>query len=366
MIVQYLGIAEGYVASKLVVTKSRTMACPTYAQDYTQKGLFYGLDLSREAGQVRPRARHHPADAGHPVKPYIIPTLLGLLLLVSPTIEKAGEIDQLPPIKMNRHAGQGHLLFVTLGLKNTKNLTFVLDTGNPYTLLDSRYEPELGRPNKMYEPEAGKYMTNTVIWMLGTNFTAHAYDYPGIYLGDQVLMKSGPYIFTCDLSTLSKEAGHKIDGILGMDVLENYCVQLDFKSKKISFLDDTHLDKDKLGKAFPLTQVDSDFFCIADNLAGAHGQSSLIDTGNISDGWLTPQLFQSWRNPAPRDLNVGAHFPDATLGGERYHHVYPLCSPTTPGLEQKFRLNGIGLLFLSRHVVTLDFPNETMYLQRIR
>jgi hypothetical protein len=44
------------------------------------------------------------------------------------------------------------------------------------------------------------------------------------------------------------------------------------------------------------------------------------------------------------------------MGGETYPHLSLR--------EEHVESDGIGLLFLSRHLVTLDFPKQTMYLKR--
>jgi hypothetical protein len=101
-------------------------------------------------------------------------------------------------------------------------------------------------------------------------------------------------------------------------------------------------------------------YCISENLVGSTGSSpgsgSLIDTAYIGDGWLTPPLYQQWTNHAlpPKDGTVSS--PDGQLDGESYSglHLY----------QGSPKINGIGLYFLSQHLVTLDFPNRMLYLKR--
>src|SRR5208282_4204666 len=100
---------------------------------------------------------------------------------------------------------------------------------------------------------------------------------------------------TFDFKQLATHEGPPIMGILGMDVLHHYCIQLDFAAGKIRFLNDERANKENWGKPYPLTDLGDGCFLINENLVGAKGPGSLIDTGYItSDGWLTPELFQQW------------------------------------------------------------------------
>ena len=59
-------------------------------------------------------------------------------------------------------------------------------------------------------------------------------------------------------------------GILGIDVLEHYCIQLDFAAGKMRFLDDQHADKSAWGKAFPIVPLNEQDPrpAVAENLFG--------------------------------------------------------------------------------------------------
>jgi len=66
--------------------------------------------------------------------------------------------------------------------------------------------------------------------------------------------------------------------------------------------------------------------------------------------------FQQWTNHAKPPALGEARSPDGFFGGEKYPHV----SLRMADVES----DGIGIRFLARHLVTLDFPKRTMYLQR--
>lgn len=256
---------------------------------------------------------------------------------------------------MNRDAGRGNWIFVTVRLADGEALPFVLDTGAFSTLLDKSLEPELGQR-----------IDSGTLRVFGAAHRMSQYEAPALYLGRTPLMMTGPYIFTDNLKSLADYAGRPVKGMLGMDVLGHYCVQFDFVANQVRFLNDQHSDKRAWGTPYPLKDVGDGCFAIPQNLTGAKGPASLIDSGCTYDGWLVPDLFREWTSRTAPPLGQ-ARFPNAILGGALYTNV------NLEGLKQKLfssgdphlRLNGIGLSFLSRNLVTLDFPQKTLYLKRV-
>jgi len=256
-------------------------------------------------------------------------------------------------VTMNKDAGRGDFLMMTLRLENGEKLPFVVDTGTSITLFDNSLAPQLGK--KIGDVSMGNYEH----W--GQYIKSDLYLTPNLYLGNVLLKTSGSNATTLDLRTLSIETGHPIKGILGMNTLEHYCIQLDFDAGKIRFLDDEKADKKKWGKAFPIIANDADSRpFVAQNLLGAHGPHALIDSGYLSgagDGWLRPKPFQQWTNLAATLPNSEVHSPYGVFDGEKYPDV-------SLDVQYVDDADGIGLNFLARHLVTLDFPKHTLYLKR--
>ena len=245
-------------------------------------------------------------------------------------------------------AGRGGFLMVTIQLENGQKLPFAVDTGGSGTVFDESLKSKLGTP-------LGTAPMNSC-WGISTN---NYYTAPKLYLGGVRLLMTGTAIGTWDVNKqLSPFEHRRVMGILGIDVLENYCIQLDFAAGKMRFLDNQHADKSKWGRSFPIVPLSADDPrpAVAENLLGLHGPLSLIDSGCIGDGWLMPKYFQLWTNSAVAPTNGEARSPDAVLGGKKYPFVY-LADNDWPS-------DGIGLNILARHLVTFDFPNHTLYLQR--
>lgn len=274
------------------------------------------------------------------------PLCLGLLLLCSCVAPHSISAALPEDVPMNKDAGRGGLLIVTVKLKDGEKLPMAVDTGASGTLVDRSLEPKLGKL-------IGKGVSQS--W--GVKQEDNFHESPGFYLGKTLLAMTGPAVMVHDFSRISANAGFPIKGILGMDILEHYCIQLDFAAGKMRFLDDTRADAKTWGAAFPLVALNSADGrpAVAGNLLGAKGLHSLIDTGCDYDGWLMPKYFAQWTNAALALAAGEVHSPKGTWNGQTYLDL---------DLHQAdVESDGIGLRFLARHLVTLDFPKRTMYLK---
>jgi hypothetical protein len=264
-------------------------------------------------------------------------TIFSLLLLCSCATEHVS-LPQLPTeLAMNKDAGRGGLLFVTLRLESGEELPFIVDTGSPGTLFDKSLVSKLG----------GRLPLGTwTVPMAGEKQKSGIYWEPKLYLGSTRL-KTGWLCAAVDFKQLSKQVGHPILGILAMDCLKHYCIQLDFQGGKMRFLDSDQLDTAKLGKPLPLSlSLYSQLFTHHADLAGEKSTKLLIDTGWNGDGEV--------ENGAINGHNPGwLHLPECIWDGEAYTNL----TVQTGG-------NVIGLGFLARHLVTFNFPERVMYLKQ--
>ncbi len=249
---------------------------------------------------------------------------------------------------MNELAGRGGLLIITLRLESGEELPMMVDTGTTDTLIDKSFEPRLGKPHG-----------TAVFQSWGSKEKLTFYSAPKLYLEGVRVKMTGSSLFAYDCKQMSSDAGRPIMGILGMDVLRHYCIQLDFAAGKVRFLDDQRENTKAWGKAFrivPLNSREQRASRALENLFGVNGPHSLIDTGCEDDGWLMPKFYRQWTNQAVPQLDGEARSPVGMFGGEKY----PFVSLHRADVES----DGIGIHFLARHLVTLDFPKRTMYLQR--
>jgi hypothetical protein len=272
---------------------------------------------------------------------------LSLLLLCSCATENPVGSTLPAEVPINQEAGRGGSLVVTVRLESGEELPFLVDTGTSFTFFDKSLEPKLGKP-----------IGTRAFQSWGVESKVNVYAAPKLYLAGAPLMMPSTGIVTDNCQQWPSAAGRPTMGMLGYDCLRQYCIQLDFAAGKMRFLDDEQADKQKWGKAFPIIALNSQDArpAVSLNLFGAQGPHSLIDSGFLSDGWLMPTYFQQWTNRACPAVRGEARSPNGLFGGEKY----PIVSLQRIDVES----DGIGIRFLARHLVTLDFPKQTMYLQR--
>lgn len=257
-------------------------------------------------------------------------------------------------VSMSKNAGRRDMLIVTVRLEDGEKLPMIVDTGSSWTCFDKSLEPKLG-----------KQLDTTTFWNFGVGKDSGIYAAPKLFWGSTLLAMTGTNVATVDFKQLAKNAGRAVSGLLGMDVLGHYCVQLDFAANRVRFLDFEHADKKAWGQPFPLIDSGDGCFYIDDNLAGVKGSGSLIDTGCDYDGWLKPEIFQQWTNNTLAPGKGESRFPNGVLGGDTYRELD--LHRLDEGLDTNdshMKFNGVGLHVLSQNLVTFDFPEKTMYLKR--
>jgi hypothetical protein len=260
----------------------------------------------------------------------LTPCALGIASCVMLLTSRAATPPKLPAeMPINHGAGRGGLLIVPVRLESGEELPFVLDTGSSFSFLDKSLEPKLG-----------KRTGTATIQSWGTTKEVSVFAAPRLYLGGSPLI-TGDHVASDDCKEMTSDSSHPIMGMLGIDCLKHYCLQLDFQAGKMRFLEPEHVNALQLGKAFPITTVEGRPFVQHDGLVAGIGTNSLIDTGYTRDGVIA-------------ELGPGiSYFPERVWSGQTYTNL--------------LLGNGgyvLGLRFLARHLVTLDFINRTMYLRQ--
>ena len=236
---------------------------------------------------------------------------------------------QLPAeVSMNKEAGRGGHLIVMLKF-NGEELPFLVDSGAPVTTLDKSLEGELGK---------GRGSATVQLASGGAKQQTKFYAPPELYLGETRLAL-GKFVCTYDFRG-------RMMGILGMDCLQHYCIQLDFEAGKVRFLDSGNLKIDELGRCFPLT-IKNGYPLIVS--AGLISQSTnpLIDLGCDIDAAV---------DQGTNRLD-GVYLPECQWNDQNYTDLI---------VASVQRANLIGMRFLARHLVTLDFPNRRVFLKQTR
>jgi Aspartyl protease len=265
---------------------------------------------------------------------------------------------QLPAaVSINEDAGRGNLLFVTLRMEDGEELPFFVDTGSTFTSLDKSLESKLE-----------KRVEGATLSGWGVTARVAGYTAPKLYIGNTPLL-TGSRIYIGDFRNLSSQTCRPVMGVLGMDCLRHYCIQIDFATGKLRFLDSDHMDASRLGKAYPLTFRSGCPFICQGNLISDDGTNLLVDTGYRGDGAIESRLFQ-WQVQKLRSDGReiwGQHagriwFSESIWSGGSYTNL--LIGDGGTNFSKGEGGNEIGLRFLARHLLTLDFPNHIMYLKQ--
>lgn len=275
--------------------------------------------------------------------------VISLVLCCSDTFLQAGStvasLPQLPAdVPINKGAGRGGWLIVKLHLENGIEFPCIVDTGSPGSLLPKSVEQELGR----------RLGTRTFRTLGGPKETAHIYATPKLYLGPT------PLATAATIGTWNDPSG-----VLGMDCLCHYCMQLDFQTGKIHFLDPERADSVDLGKRFPLTSTRYARIRHAP-LLGQKTTTLLLDTGEPFDGMTSPSAYKravAEQSPQPIPLLKDGVPAGNAPGMACFPHCFWDDTTYTNLVLEPGHPDLLGLRFLARHTVTFNFPKRTIYLK---
>jgi hypothetical protein len=294
--------------------------------------------------------------------PRSLAALLSLLFLCS-----GADADSIHPqlpsdVVINKEAGCGGYLIVTVRLEDGEELPMLVDTGTPITLL-----------NKSLAPRLGKRLLNLTLFNFSAKQESGVFAAPKLWLGGAPL-KTDSYIATYDFKRISSFCRRAIMGILGMDCMRHYCIQLDFVAGKMRFLDSNKLNLAELGQAFRLTystegQHPPPLFADAGQdpirpliqhagLFGGTSTNSMIDTGDNVDGSIDEGALKGHFMARFIHFFIRSRALRVSQGvwdGETY---------TELKVGEGRHDNRLGLRFLARHRVTFDFPDQMIYLHQ--
>lgn len=238
-----------------------------------------------------------------------------------------------------------------------KTYPFVLDTGSTNTAYDLSLQEALGRPLRAIELKTA----------MGAK-TVNVFRSPKARLGSLDLA-AGEEVIGVDLAFLRQVSGQDVYGIVGMDFLYKHILRID--------LDRGRIDLMKSVPATPGHPVD--FFwgpgrvpVIEADVAGLGAKEFRVDTarGGFGSGELRTALLEGL--VAKGKCMVAGEANATGVKGSLVSRIgkldgFTLGRHTHRGLyfgESERNLLGLG--YLSRFVVTFDFPGGRMYLAKGR
>jgi hypothetical protein len=247
--------------------------------------------------------------------------------------------------------GNGDFLLipVTIGGREQK---FVLDTGTSVTAVDVGLK-ELGEPAEQ-----------TIVLFNGKR--AEQLEVREATVG-KTKMKLPSRLVCLDLAEFRRSSGHDIRGLLGMDFLSRHVIQLDFDGSRVSLLKKNTAH----GEEIPIVLFYNYVPIVEATIAGAGDSLFVIDTGLSGfDGVLATETFDTVAKEGKFTGRTSGS--TLTISGSAKVRVGTVSALqfgdiASRGLvfaEAEGKFNALGLGYLHRFTVTLDFPNRQLILAK--
>ncbi len=236
-----------------------------------------------------------------------------------------------------------------------KEYLFVLDTGSSHTAFDVSLKHELGEVNKIE-----KALT------LGSPIKAEIYDAPKAFLGP-LNLKDSNEVSCLDLKMLSLIDGRTISGIIGMNFLKRHILQIDFDQGTLSFIQTFEDHSPNWGIELLIRYGTLGWPYITGEISDSINADFVIDTGSNSTGALSNDIFEKITSEKKPKTSESLF---ATASGVIRKRECRIDSISVGSFEYKQLIfseanwSHLGLSFLSRHIVTFDFPNNRIYLKK--
>jgi len=250
----------------------------------------------------------------------------------------------------------GDLILLPVRFKD-KEYLFCLDTGSSHTVFDTSLKHELGDAKRIER-----------MITLGNPIMAEVFDAPEAFLGPLNLQDCGEV--TCiDLKMLSLVVGKKISGFIGMNFLKEYAVQIDFDKRTLSFLQPVEGQHSHWGRELAIIYDALGWPRITGHILDGIKVDFVIDTGAAATtGALDRKIFK--KILSKKEIKTSEAL-SATASGIVRSREARIGNLSIGSFEYQDLIFGegnwwsyLGLSFLSRHIVTFDFPNSRMYLKK--
>jgi len=247
------------------------------------------------------------------------------------------------------------VIFIPVRIKG-KEYLFFLDTGASTTAFDSSLKEDSIQPRR----------TGGALFTAGAPATIESFNAPDAFFGPFNLKECGEIIYM-DLKMLSSIHGKEISGILGMNFLKKYVVQINFDGGKLLFLKPMAGKNPDWGEAHKIDYHPSGLPFITGTMLKNIKVDFVIDIGDGSTGALHRMIFEKIisenqiRTSEALSQTAGgmirprvARIESLSIGTFRYKNL----------IFDEGNFSRLGLSLLSRHLVTFDFPNNKIYLKK--
>jgi len=232
---------------------------------------------------------------------------------------------------------------------------FVLDTGCTGTMFDRSFRPQLG-----------KVMGKRRVSGLGNSMTVQVFAAPRAFMGPFNLADCNQVV-SADLKGLAEIVGREVPGVIGMDTLSKHILRIDFDKGRIAFLDDEQADRPDWGEELPITYNSMRMPQIRLAMSGWAAEDFVVDTGCETTGAFARDSFRrivAQDHLKPADTAMAAMVGVVNSGQVRVDRVAVGPFEYRGLIFSEAKANVLGTGFLSRHIVTFDFPHGRIYLKK--
>jgi predicted aspartyl protease len=249
--------------------------------------------------------------------------------------------------------GKDGRLLLLRGTVNQTPTTFVVDTGATRTIFDVGFKNELGEPlgaSPVASPDGEVQLQEFAC--------------PSIRFEELKVQASQP-VFCFDLTQMRVASGESFTAVLGMDILQQLWLEVDFDKGMLRLTKPVDGSKPAptLGVGLPITLKAGTPH--VEVRSGSLSASFMVDTA-ASNSCLDAQAFDDLAHTG--HLQPGPEYVSLTAVGRRSARIGLLESLEVGPfshrdlLVEESGMNLLGLSYLSRYRLAFDFPNSVVYL----
>ncbi|MEA4935820.1 MAG: aspartyl protease family protein [Paludibacter sp.] len=266
----------------------------------------------------------------------------------------------------------GTYIIVQARINKTTPLNFIFDTGVRNTIITELHEED---------DISLTFSERRIIQGLGQGNAVNSLrsDSNDITLGKLTLPDRTVYVLEDDIFALSENNGRKINGLLGVDLIQSYIVQIDYTRRKINFYEKTSFTPPSDYSYKPLVIENNKMYLeltLLDLNAKIRTIKMLIDTGAQLNAWFQTIRTNATEIPEKRvHARVGQGF-----SGEIYGYlaripricieqfcitdpivIFPDSSMIASIMKNSDRDGTIGSELLSRFNIFIDYQGKSLY-----
>ena len=232
-----------------------------------------------------------------------------------------------------------------------KERNFLLDTGSTVSVFDRSLSS--GTPVRMITvgPPSGRPVEKGL------------YEPPKASVGGLDMRPAGPVLYS-NFSAMRAVSDRDIWGLIGMQFLKSYIVQVDFDARKVRLLDPRTISREDWGAPVPMRINGSGLPEIEARIEGQNPVIFVIDTGDNGGGNLSRSLFELLF-PEQKNARVkNLMFTGMRASPSGRAPTLSIGALSLPGIVfESARISSLGLTLLRRCTATFDFPRGTLYLK---